>query len=174
MLDDDILNYALIKFMKNNYFVAALRISLGFIFFWAFLDKLFGLGFATTAEKSWLAGGSPTSGFLGNAVSGPFAETFHKLAGVVAVDWLFMIGLLLIGIALILGIGMKIATYAGSLLLFMMWLSLLLPENNPVIDDHIIYILTLFVLKSLDAGKIFGFGKAWSKMGIVKKFPILE
>lgn len=160
--------------MKNNYFVAGLRISLGFIFLWAFLDKLFGLGFATTAEKSWLAGGSPTSGFLGNAVTGPFAEIFHKLSGLVVVDWLFMIGLLLIGVALILGIGMKIATYTGSLLLFMMWLALLFPANNPVIDEHIIYILALFVLKSIEAGKSFGFGKAWSKLTIVKKFPILE
>ncbi len=160
--------------MKNNYFVAALRVSLGFIFLWAFLDKLFGLGFATTAEKSWLAGGSPTSGFLGNAVHGPFADIFHKLSGVVAVDWIFMIGLLLIGTALILGVGMKIATYAGSLMLFLMWLSLLPPENNPVIDDHIIYILALFILKNIEAGKVMGFGKIWSKTTMVKKFPILE
>ncbi len=160
--------------MKNNYYIAGLRISLGFIFLWAFLDKVFGLGFATTADKSWLAGGSPTSGFLGNAVHGPFAEIFHNMSGVIAVDWLFMLGLLLIGLALILGVGMKIATYTGSLLLLMMWLSLLPPSNNPIIDDHIIYILALFVLKNLEAGKVFGFGKIWSQSTIVKKFPILE
>lgn len=170
----DILIFDLTKFMKNNYFVAALRVSLGFTFLWAFLDKLFGLGFATTVEKSWLAGSSPTSGFLGNAVTGPFADIFHKLSGVVAVDWLFMIGLLGIGVALILGIGMKIATYTGSLLLFMMWLALLLPDNNPILDEHIIYILALFVLKNLEAGKVLGFGKAWSKTSLVKNFPILE
>ncbi len=35
------------------------RIAIGFVFFWAFVDKLFGLGFATPSERSlalrWLA-----------------------------------------------------------------------------------------------------------------------
>ena len=31
---------------------AALRIVLGFVFFWAFLDKLFGLGYATPSERA--------------------------------------------------------------------------------------------------------------------------
>ena len=36
-----------------------LRILMGWLFLWTFLDKTFGLGFATTAEKAWIAGGSP-------------------------------------------------------------------------------------------------------------------
>ncbi|MBI2577711.1 MAG: hypothetical protein HYV77_02605, partial [Candidatus Wildermuthbacteria bacterium] len=40
------------------------RISIGWIFFWAFIDKLWGLGFATAAGNSWLNGGSPTTTFL--------------------------------------------------------------------------------------------------------------
>jgi len=44
------------------YAVAAMRILLGIIFLWAFVDKLFGLGFATSSAKSWLGGASPTSG----------------------------------------------------------------------------------------------------------------
>mgnify|MGYP001607999787 CR=1 FL=1 len=159
--------------MKTNYAAAVLRISMGFIFLWAFLDKTFGLGFATTAEKSWLAGGSPTGGFLGNAVKGPFAEIFHKMAGSVLVDWLFMLGLLFIGMALLLGIGMKIATYSGSLLLFLMWLALLWPANNPFLDEHIVYIFALFTLNSMRAGEIWGFAKEWKGSKLVKKLPFL-
>jgi thiosulfate dehydrogenase [quinone] large subunit len=40
------------------------RIGLGWTFLWAFADKLWGLGFSTLPEKSWLAGASPTTGFL--------------------------------------------------------------------------------------------------------------
>ena len=55
------------------------RILIGLVFLWAFFDKLFGLGFATTADKSWLSGGSPTTGFLSH-VQGPFADVFNALA----------------------------------------------------------------------------------------------
>ena len=40
---------------------AALRLAMGWTFFWAFADKLFGLGYATGAGKGWIDGGSPTS-----------------------------------------------------------------------------------------------------------------
>ena len=35
---------------------------LGFEFLWAFLDKTFGFGYATPAERAWINGGSPTKG----------------------------------------------------------------------------------------------------------------
>ena len=119
---------------------------MGFIFLWAFLDKTFGLGFATTAEKAWINGGSPTTGFLANAVKGPFAEIFHSLAGVAVVDWLFMLGLLFAGLTLIFNKYVKWGCVAGSLIFLLMYLSLLWPENNPIIDEHIVYILVLALI----------------------------
>ena len=50
-----------------------------------------------------------------------------------------MLGLLGIGVALILGIGMRVAAVAGALLLVLMWTAVLPPENNPFMDDHLIY-----------------------------------
>ncbi len=82
--------------------LAAIRLSLGWIFLWAFVDKLFGLGFATPSERSWLNGGSPTKGFLSNAATGPFEGLYKSIAGAAWADWLFMIGLAGIGIALVL------------------------------------------------------------------------
>jgi thiosulfate dehydrogenase (quinone) large subunit len=123
-----------------------LRLSLGFIFLWAFLDKTFGLGFATTAEKAWLAGGSPTTGFLSFAVKGPFADIFKSMAGVAIVDWLFMLGLLFVGVTLLLNRYVKWGALAGSVMLALMYFALMLPENNPVIDDHIVYILVLWYI----------------------------
>jgi|SRR3989338_7985685 len=123
-----------------------LRLSMGFIFLWAFIDKTFGLGFATTADKAWISGGSPTFGFLSFGVKGPFANLFHSLAGVGIVDWLFMLGLLFIGLALIFNKFVKWAAFAGVIMMLLMYLALLLPANNPIIDDHIIYALVLMLM----------------------------
>lgn len=135
-------------YKKSWYAIAVMRIMIGFVFLWAFLDKLFGLGFSTAADKSWLSGASPTTGFLQFGVNpdSPFAGAFNSLAGSAWVDWLFMVGLLGIGLALILGIGVRIAAVTGSAMLALMWLALLPLENNPVIDDHIIYAVALAVV----------------------------
>lgn len=153
--------------------LAIARILLGFIFLWAFFDKLLGLGVSTPAAKAMLVGGSPTFGFLSNN-AGPFAEMFNGLAGQIWVDWLFMIGLLGIGSALVLGIGMRIATFTGALLLFLMWLASFPIKNNPFVDDHVIYIFVLFGLNAQKAGETLGFGKAWKKSSLVKQYPILQ
>ena len=131
---------------KQKIVTTLLRVVMGFIFLWAFLDKTFGLGFATTAEKAWINGGSPTTGFLSLGVRGPFAEIFHSLAGVAMVDWLFMLGLLFAGLTLLLNKFVKWGCLAGSLMFLLMYLSLLPPENNPIIDEHIVYILVLILV----------------------------
>lgn len=125
-----------------------LRLSLGFIFLWAFIDKTFGLSFATASDKSWIAGGSPTSGFLTHAVKGPFVDFFHSLAGVAVIDWLFMVGLLFVGLTLIFRKYLKWGSYAGALMVLLMWLAVLPPENNPIIDEHIIYFFTFLYFAS--------------------------
>lgn len=149
--------------VSENIF-GVLRILMGWTFLWPFLDKLFGLGFTTTFDKSWLMGVSPTQGFLQFAAKGPFAEFYHALAGSVIVDWLFMVGLLLIGLALILGIGVRIACYSGALIFFLMWTAVLPPEHNPFLDEHIIYGLLLLTLTNLKAGMYLGLGKWWGKL----------
>ena len=134
---------------KNAWYALALaRIMLGFVFLWAFLDKTFGLGFATESAKAWVNGGSPTTGFLQHGVNpeSPFAAVFNGLAGMAWVDWLFMLALLGIGLALVLGIGLRVAAVAGTILMVLMWAALLPLENNPVVDDHLIYAALLWVV----------------------------
>ncbi len=145
------------------------RIAFGWTFLWAFLDKLFGLGYATPSERSWLNGGSPTRGFLENSATGPFADFYHGIAGQPWADWLFMIGLLGIGIALTLGIGMRIAGISGALLYVMMWTVVLPPPNNPIIDDHILGALVVLGLMLSHAGDTLGLGRAWKRLPIVQR-----
>jgi len=153
------------------YGLALARVLLGFVFLWAFLDKTFGLGLSTAAEKAWVNGGSPTTGFLTMGVNpeSPFAAFFTGLAGNGLVDWLFMLGLLGVGVALILGIALRVAAVAGTLLMVLMWAALIPLDNNPLIDDHIVYAVVLWVIAA--GRREFSLAKAWTSLDFVKKNP---
>ncbi len=154
--------------------LAITRIATGWVFLWAFLDKTFGLGFATERADAWINGGSPTFGFLNFGTEGKvFHDFFASLAGPAA-DWLFMIGLLGIGLALILGIGMRIAAVSGAIMLVLMWAAELPLENNPFMDDHIVYALVLVALATYGAGRTWGLGRTWEDLPIVQRYPILK
>lgn len=159
---------------KVGYLWASLRISLGWIFLWAFLDKLLGLGFATARESAWINGGSPTFGFLSFGTAGPLAPIFQTLAGHPLVDALFMAGLLGIGLALILGIGMRIAAVSGATMMLLMWAAALPPSNNPFMDDHIVYALVLLTLPLVHAGRTWGLGSWWQQTALVERYPVLK
>jgi len=131
---------------QQKIILSLLRYVMSFIFLWAFFDKTFGLKFATLPENAWINGGSPTAGFLTHAVQGPFADFFHGLAGVAAVDWFFMLGLLFIGLTLLFNKFVRWGCAAGVVMMALMYLSLLFPENNPIIDEHIVYILVLAMI----------------------------
>ena len=167
---------------------AALRIALGLIMLWAFMDKMFGLGYSTCRTvdaktkvetvkvlcvKSAAKGGSPTVGFLKNSPKGPFKTQYNKIAGNHVADFLFMGGLLLIGLSLISGVGIKIATVSGILLMLMMWSAVLPPAQHPFLDDHIIYAIIMFGLIVTNNEQVWGLGKWWQSHKLVKKYPIL-
>jgi thiosulfate dehydrogenase [quinone] large subunit len=148
--------------------LAALRIAFGLVFLWAFVDKLFGLGFSTKSAGAMIHGGSPTYGFLAKGSSGPFAVFYKSIAGQTWADYLFMFALLAIGVALILGIGLRITAVAGGILYLMMWTVALPPTTNPVIDDHILGLISLAVLAATSAGLTWGLSKQWRSISFVK------
>jgi thiosulfate dehydrogenase [quinone] large subunit len=158
----------------TRYLLAGIRLALGWTFLWAFLDKTFGLGHETADKAAWINGGHPTEGFLTFAASGPFTGIYNNIAGAAWADWLFMTGLLGIGVALILGIGMRIAASAGALMLVLMWTAVLPPENNPFMDDHLVYAAVLVVLALLGAGNTAGLGTRWATLPIVDKHSWLK
>jgi thiosulfate dehydrogenase [quinone] large subunit len=101
--------------------LALARLATGFVFLWAFLDKAFGFGYATPSEQAWVNGGSPTEGFLSRVDVGPFADTFQSWAGAAWADWLFMLGLLGVGLALVLGVAVRLAAVSGAVMMLLMW-----------------------------------------------------
>ncbi|MFE9774634.1 hypothetical protein ACFYOV_23765 [Streptomyces sp. NPDC005931] len=162
------------------YALASLRLLTGFVFLWAFLDKTFGFGYATPSGKGWIDGGSPTEGFLGNVSVGPMESTFHSWAGDAWADWLFMAGLLGIGVALIAGVGLRLAAVAGTVMMALMWIAEWPPakhlsdgsasmSTNPFADYHVIYAVVLIVLAATAAGTTWGLGRAWARLPIVDR-----
>lgn len=147
-----------------------LRLLLGWSFLWAFIDKMFGLGFATCrAEDSssidfmckaaMAKGGSPTFGFLtfGTEAShtgglfswmAPSAPDAINLA-----DIGFMAALLLAGVALLLGVGVRYAAIGAAILMAFMFLAGdVWPEQNPVNSSHIIEMVAFLGIASVGAG----------------------
>nr|WP_235022923.1 DoxX family membrane protein [Amycolatopsis alkalitolerans] len=155
--------------------MAFLRIALGLEFLWAFLDKTFGFGYSTTSAQAWINGGSPTKGFLSHVDVGPLAGTLRSWAGAPWADWIFMIGMLGLGLALILGIGLRIAAGAGILMMLFMWFGewplarfteagQASGSTNPIIDYHFLYAVVLIVLAAAYAGNTWGFGRRWAEL----------
>jgi thiosulfate dehydrogenase [quinone] large subunit len=159
---------------KTRVVWAALRMAMGWTFFWAFVDKLFGLGFATEAGKGWIDGGSPTFGFLSFATKGPFVEVFKGMAASATIEWLFLLGLLGIGLPLLLGVGVKIAASTGVVMYLLMYVAgSMPPEHNPFMDEHIIGAIIMLGLIFAAGGSPIGLGRLWMRTGLVKRYPVL-
>jgi len=169
-------------------FLSLTRIAIGFVFLWAFFDKLLGLGRSTcmtvsedgttyntnflcspdpkAGGGSWIHGSHVTQGYLvyGGNPNSPFHSFFVSLGAQRWTDWVFMIGLLAIGAALMLGIGTKIAMVSGTLMLVFMYLTQMWPTTNPFLDEHLVYSLAIIGIVLVELGhQSIGFGKVWRK-----------
>lgn len=171
------------------------RLILGFEFLWAFFDKLLGLGFATGraadtgvitffGSDAWLHGGSPTAGVVGFGLHGPFADFFQTITGYQMtatgptvsawVDWVYMLAMLAIGVGLMTGVMSRLAAIGGMAWMAIFYLATAVwPAYNPFVDEHVIAFLVLAMIAVANAGIYLGFGRAWQRLDVVKRHPIL-
>ena len=178
LIEDDVVTSA-----TGRRWLAASRLAVGFVFLWAFLDKTFGLHYSTGAAVAggepavaWINGGTPSQGFLMYGTVGPFQDTFASMASVWT-DWLFMLCLLGVGLAVMLGVGLRVSAVAGSLLMVLMWAAewpLLQGSTNPIVDYHIVYALVLVVCATLLAGDTWGLGRRWARVPLVERHSWLR
>ena len=148
--------------------LACLRILLGLVFLWAFLDKLLGLGYATKAEMAWVRGGHPTRGYLSSSF-GPLGEAFKAMAGNPVVDTLFMAGLLGVGVSLTLGIATRLGGWSGMAMVLLMYASHPTPwmqphGTHPFLDEHITEAAALALLALTPSGLTWGLGGWWGRV----------
>lgn len=131
----------------TQYALLALRIGMGWFFFYAGLSKII--------NPSWTA-----AGYLNNAST--FPGLFEWLASPANIGWVSFInewGLLLIGVGLLLGLFVRFASWAGVLLMILYWLPVLdfpFVAHGILIDNHVIYALALIVLATTQAGRFAG------------------
>ena len=136
------------------------RLMVGFTVLWAFLDKTFGLNFSTPAEGSWLNGGSPTAGFLGGSIAGgnPFSGAWEFFLSINPLtDVLFMLGLLGVGVAFMLGIGTRLAAVSAAAMYTLI-------ASNPLYDTHLLMAVAVIAMAGLAAGDHVGLGKQWHRL----------
>lgn len=131
-----------------------LRLLFGILFFWSGVDKILS-GFTAT-------------GYLNNAVSGPFVYTFNAMAGSPFVDFLVIYGETAIGLALITGAFIRFASLMGILMMLLFYLSVFPPAHG-LISEHIIYILVFMILSLFGVGKITGIDRFVEEQEFVKK-----
>lgn len=156
--------------VKGMWAWTTLRLLLGWSFFWAFIDKMFGLGFSTCrapegssidffCSASTIKGGSPTFGFLAFGTQASHTgDLFDWMASSSAdtigvADVLFMAALLFGGVALLLGIGTRTAAIGGAILMAFMFLAGdVWPPNNPVNSSHIIEMVAFLGIATVGPG----------------------
>ena len=161
---------------------------MGWVFLWAFLDKLLALGFATGrnpetgvvdrfGDAAWINGGSPTDGFLqfGLHTKAPFTDFYDGLVGSTFIEWAYMLSMAAIGIALILGVATRLAAGAGIVWMVLFYTAAAIwPENNPFLDDHVVYAIVLAGIATVGAGRYLGLGRRWERLPFVQRHPILR
>jgi len=171
---------------KGMWAWTVLRILLGWAFVWAFLDKMFGLGFSTCrvpdsssidflCDSALIKGGSPTYGLLEFGTQGSHTGgLFRWMASsdATSIGWadiLFMLALLFGGVALMLGVGTRIAAIGSAILMVFMFLALdVWPENNPINSSHLIEFFVYLGIATV------GPGSFSLQHWMVKTFPFMS
>ncbi len=163
------------KIKTGDMVLGIARILVGFSILWTFLDKLVGFGFPTEYGKAWINGASPTYGYLTQGTFGILKSFFVWLASFSSlIDWIYMAGLLGIGISMIFGIANKMGSFSGFTLFILIWLSAFPPLHNPFVDEHLVYAVLFLCFYYLESGEKLGFGGKWAKSKAVKKFGFLK
>lgn len=143
-----------------------LRFSLGSLFFYAGITKVL--------DPNWSA-----AFYLKGAKTFPaFYEFFLQPSILPLINVINEWGLTLIGVALILGIFVRLASVGGIMLMLLYYfptLDGLYPNTHSfIVDEHIVYACAFFVLASFRAGRVFGLEKWCSNLPLCAKFPKLR
>jgi thiosulfate dehydrogenase (quinone) large subunit len=152
------------SFQKWGLFL--LRITTGWFFFYAGLSKII--------NPEWSA-----AGYLTHATS--FSGFYNWLASpsiLPIINFINEWGLLLIGVALILGVGVRLAGTLGVVMMILYYFPVLdfpaAGEHGYIVDDHILWAAGLLVLAAFRAGRVWGL-EAWcSSLPLCSKFPKLR
>lgn len=146
--------------------LVVLRLTMGWMFFYAGITKVL--------NPAW-----SVAGYLQNAKM--FSGFYHWLMqpGLLPItnfvnEW----GLTLLGVSLILGIGVRLSSRLGAILMLLYYFPILdFPypnKNSYIVDEHVIYAAALLLLASLGAGRVWGLENWCANLPICSRFPRLR
>lgn len=125
-----------------------LRISLGFLFFYAGITKIM--------NPAWSA-----AGYLNSAKT--FPSLYQWFASSSNIGWINLVnewGLTLVGLAIIAGLFVRWASIGGFLLMMLYYLPILnfpiVGEHSYIVDEHVIFALVFLLFYASNAGKFWG------------------
>lgn len=132
-----------------------LRFGIGWIFLYAGLSHL-------------LTPGWSAAGYLMNAQS--FTAFFHWLASPTLLPFVNALnawGLLALGLALVFGVCVRLASILGAVLMVLYYLPILsfpyVGANALLVDEHIMYVLIFVLLAESRAGRYCGIDEIYAK-----------
>lgn len=140
-----------------------LRVASGWLFFYAGITKV--LNPAWSAE-GFLRGAKNFTGFY-HWLATPNILPFTNFMN----EW----GLTILGLSLILGVGVRITSILGAVLMLLYYIPRLdFPYPNPqsyIVDEHIVYALLLIYFAVIRAGRTLGLENWCSNLPLCTKFP---
>src|SRR3989344_2031756 len=151
------------KSQKISLFV--LRLSVGWMFFYAGITKVVN---PEWSAAGYLSGAKMFVGFYNWLLSPGILPTVNLVN-----EW----GLTLLGISLILGIGVRLSSVLGALLMLLYYVPLGFPYPNPhsyIVDEHIIYLAILLYFATIRAGRVWGLENWCSNLPICSQYPKLR
>ena len=151
------------QFEKVSLFL--LRITSGWMFFWAGITKVL--------DPTWSA-----AGYLkGAKLFTDFYEVLTLPSVLPIVNFVNEWGLTLLGASLIFGIGVRLSSILGAVLMLLYYFPLGFPYPNAhsfIVDEHIIYAAMLLYFAAIRGGRIWGLENWCANLPICSKYPGLH
>lgn len=146
--------------------LVAMRVTMGWFYFYAGITKVL--------DPNWTA-----AGYLGGAKTFAGFYTWLAQPGIMPViDFTNKWGLTLLGVSLILGLGVRLSSVLGAMLMALYYLPILdFPYPNAhafIVDEHIIYITALLFFAASGAGRVWGLDEWCANLPICAKYPQLR
>lgn len=143
-----------------------LRVSIGWLFFYAGITKVL--------DPQWSA-----AGYLKMAKTFPgFYQSLTDAAILPLINSINEWGLTILGISLILGIGVRLFSFLGAILMLLYYFPVLdfpkAGDHSYLVDEHIIYALVLFYFAAYKAGRVYGLEEWCANLPICRRFPKLR
>lgn len=135
---------------------------------------LFYAGITKIMDPNWSA-----AGYLKSAKTFPALFAWFAEPGLLPVinfvnEW----GLVLLGVSLVLGIGVRVSSVLGAGLMMLYYFPVLeFPKIGPhsyIVDEHIVYALALLILGAFRAGRVWGLENWCLSLPICQRYPKLR